>query len=254
MTKRLEDKIAVVSGIGSGIAKATALRFAEEGATVIGSDINADAAKDTAREASERGLEVRAVAPVDMFDEAAVIPFINDVGKEFGRIDVLVNAAATADFAPIEEMSLDGFRRTMVGEVDTIFIVCKAAWPHLKVRGGSIINFSSVASRMAVDVLPGLAHCAGKGAVMAMTRQLALEGAKHGIRANSIAPGFTLTGGTEMAITFMPEVVPVLKAKVMLDRFGTPEDIAAGCLFLASDEASWVTGADLPIDGGMTAW
>ena len=252
---RLKDKIAVVTGIAYGLGKETALRFAREGAVVIGSDINEEAANAAADEAKQAGWPLASVEIVDMFDEQAVKQFMNDVGEKYGRIDILINSAAVVEFGWIDELSAAAFRKTMMGEVDSVFIACQAAWPHMKNSGkAAIVNFGSVAAHGAVDTLPQIAHAAGKGAVVSMTRQLALEGSRHGIRANCISPGMVVTPATEPALANVPGLADALKAKLMLGRFGKPEDISAGCLYLASDEASWVTGADLAIDGGMTAW
>lgn len=254
MTKRLEGKIAVVSGIASGIGQATALRFAMEGAIVFGADIDSEGARSTVEQATANGTRIDFDAPVDIFSEDDVTKFMDRVGWVHGRIDILVNAAAVAEFGWIEELSAAQFRRTLIGEVDSVFMACKAAWPYLKVRGGAIVNFASVAARMAVEALPTLAHCAGKGAVLARTRQLAMEGAPRKIRANTISPGITITSATASALEGDTALTRAVQAKLMLERYGQPADIAAGCVYLASDEASWVTAADLAIDGGMAGW
>ncbi|WP_346034112.1 SDR family oxidoreductase [Erythrobacter westpacificensis] len=249
------NKVAIVSGIAHGIGKETALRFAREGAQVIGCDINEEAVAVTAREAEQGGAPFASAQVVDMFDERKVETFMDAVGDEFGRIDVLVNSAAVVEFGWIDELPVEAFRKTMTGEVESVFLACKEAWPHLKKsQAASIINFASVAAHGAVRNLPQIAHAAGKGAVLAMTRQLALEGSPHGIRANCISPGMVVTPATEPALSAVPGLDDALKGKLMLGRYGAPDDIASGCLYLASDEASWVTGSDMVIDGGMTAW
>ena len=255
MADRLAGKIAIVTGMAHGIGRETALRFAVEGATVIGTDINVEGANSAALEAKELGAEIRVVAPCDMLAADRIAELMDGIGNEFGRIDVLVNAAALIELGWIEDLPLAKFRRTLMGEVDSVFIACQAAWPHLKAaEAASIINFASVAAHGAVDQLPQLAHSAGKGAVLAMTRQLAMEGAAHDIRANCISPGMVVTPATQPALEGMPEFADAIKRKLMLKRYGQPADIAAGCVYLASDESNWVTGSDLAIDGGMTAW
>lgn len=254
MAGRLTGKVAVVSGVASGIGRETALVFAREGALVLGSDINADSAQETASLAAAEGLAFEAFAPVDMFMHESVGDFMRKAASRRDQIDILVCCAGTAAMQWIEEMSPEQFRGTIVAEVDSVFYAAQAAWPYLKRRGGSIVNIASVAARIAVGTLPAIAHTSGKGAVLAMTRQLAMEGAKHGIRANTVSPGLIVTSATKPALDNLPGFRAEVERKTMLRRLGEPRDIAAGCLYLASDDASFVTGADLLIDGGMTAW
>jgi NAD(P)-dependent dehydrogenase (short-subunit alcohol dehydrogenase family) len=251
---RLANKVAIISGIASGIARECALQFAREGAIVLGSDVNTSEAHQTVELAKQEGLTIEAFAPVDMFDDPTVNSFISDAASRHGRIDVLVNAAAIAEMAWIEALTPDQFRRTMIAEVDSVFYATRAAWPHLKRQGGSIINFASVAAHMSVESLPALAHTAGKGAILAMTRQLAMEGGEHGIRANTISPGLIVTTATKAALEGQSGFRAAIDRKIMVKRLGQPIDIALGCVYLASNESSFVTGSDVRIDGGMTAW
>lgn len=253
MSGRLADKVAVVSGFSSGIGRETALVFAREGASVFGADIDVDGARETVEIAAREGFKIEDFTPVDMFVAEKVRSFMNEVGSKHGSIDVLVNAAAFAAFAPLEDTTLEAFRSTMVGEIESVFYATQAAWPHLKARGGSVINFASVNAHQAVEGVDGIAHTAGKGGVLAMTRQIAFEGARYGIRANSISPGFIVTGATRPFIDADPKNAELMKGQAIIGRLGRPLDIANGCLFLASDESSFVTAADLRIDGGMTA-
>jgi NAD(P)-dependent dehydrogenase (short-subunit alcohol dehydrogenase family) len=137
--------------------------------------------------------------------------------------------------------------------LDTVLLVTRASWRHLQDGGGAIVNFASVIAWMAIDLSPVIAHAAGKGGVLAMTRMLAREGAPDGIRANTISPGFVITDATRAAIDDEAWAT-YAREKSMLKRFGQPDDIAWAALYLVSDEASWVTGADFRIDGGWTAW
>jgi len=251
---RLDGKIAIVTGVATGIGQQTALRFAAEGATVIGVDIDSDGANATAERAKAAGGSMTVIAPVNLFDEHETSACIKSIGDERGYFDVLVNAAAIGRMAPLDVMTAKDFRDCIVGEVDVVFFACRAAWPYLKTKGGSIVNFSSVAAHMAVPALPAIAHTAGKGAVLAMTRQIAMEGAPFNIRANTIAPGCIVTANMEAALDGLPGFRESVERLTMLDRLGRPDDIASGCLFLASDDASFITGTDITIDGGMTAW
>ena len=254
LSSRLENKVAIVTGSGSGIGQGCSLMFARHGAIVVGVDINADAAEATRHSALDEGLELEAYR-ADLTDPAQVQGLADHVAATHGGIDIVVNAAAFADFVWIEDMDYERhWRHTLTGELDTAFLVCKAAWPHLKARGGgAIINFASANAYVALKQSPALAHTAGKGGVLAMTRQLAMEGAPHRIRANSISPGLIVTGATRPVLE-RPEFLAAVKDKLMLDRLGRPEDIAWGAVYLASDEAGFVTGTDLSIDGGALAW
>jgi NAD(P)-dependent dehydrogenase (short-subunit alcohol dehydrogenase family) len=136
-----------------------------------------------------------------------------------------------------------------------VFLPTRAAWPGLKASGAaSIINFASANAVHALEGSPALAHCAGKGGVLAMTKQLAMEGAAHNIRANTISPGFIRTAATQRHLAADPALASQVLAKNMLKRLGEPQDIAHCALWLASDEARYVTGADIAVDAGATAW
>jgi NAD(P)-dependent dehydrogenase (short-subunit alcohol dehydrogenase family) len=148
--------------------------------------------------------------------------------EEYAGIDILLNAAAFGAFAWIQDMDYQTqWKATLAGELDVVFLACKAAWPHLISRGGgSIINFASANAYVALPGSPALAHCAGKGGVLAMTRQLALEGAPHGIRANTISPGLIVTGATRPVLESVPGFEANVMSKMMLKRLGQPEDVA----------------------------
>ncbi|MEV6344249.1 SDR family oxidoreductase [Actinoplanes sp. NPDC051851] len=250
MSGRLEGKVALVTGVGSGIGQGIALRFAAEGAFVLGCDIDEDRAKRTA----EQGVEV--LAPIDLTDPSDVRRFVQAADERYGRADILVNAAAIEPhMAPVDEMDFEEqWRPTIAGEVDLVFLACREAWPLLKAAGNaSVINFASVNSFRASRQMAMVAHCAGKGAVLSMTRQLAVEGGPYGIRANTIAPGMVQTSATAAAGALRGPKAEALIARTLVGRLGVPDDIAWCAVYLASDEARWVTGANFSIDGGVTA-
>lgn len=254
--QRLAGKTAIVTGIGSGIGQGCALLFAREGAHVVGCDIDEVAAARTVELSREQGLDLLSLHPCDLTDPEGARRLVEFAVDGCGGIDILVNAAAFGAFAWIEEMDYQSqWRETLRGELDIVFLLCQAAWPHLKQRGGgSIINFASANAWMALEGSPALAHCAGKGGVLAMTRQLALEGGPHRIRANSISPGLIETNATRHHLANDPAFLQAALDKQMLrQRIGRPEDIAWAALYLASEESSWVTGSDLKVDGGATA-
>lgn len=253
LSNRLAGKVAIVTGIGSGIGRGCALMFARHGARVLSCDIDARAADEGVALAQREGLAVESIHPCDLTRPADARRVVEEAVKRFGGIDILVNAAAWGAFAPIEQLDFEqGWRKTLAGELDVVFLLCQAAWPHLVARGGgSIINFASANAHVTLPGSAALAHCAGKGGVLAMTRQLAAEGAPHGIRANTISPALVVTTATR-AVIEQPEFLRNVMAKSMLKRLGQPEDIAWCAVYLASDESTWVTAADFCIDGGAT--
>jgi meso-butanediol dehydrogenase / (S,S)-butanediol dehydrogenase / diacetyl reductase len=192
---------------------------------------------------------------VDLGDPAQVQDWIDTAAAAHGGFDVLFNNASTPRFRPLVEMSDDDWHFTVRNELDLVFYACRAAWPHLVARGGgSVINTGSIAGLRAQGAIPGqFAHAATKGAVIAMTRELAKEGAPDRIRVNSISPGIILTPASAPLFEDA-ELLAAARGTVMLDRFGTVEDVASAALHLASDESSWTTGANLVVDGGFTAW
>jgi NAD(P)-dependent dehydrogenase (short-subunit alcohol dehydrogenase family) len=255
LSNRLGGKVALVTGIGSGIGKGCALMFARHGARVMGCDIQASTAEDTLAIARKENLPITSVHPCDLTKPVDVQRVIDATVERYAGIDILLNAAAFGAFAWIQDMDYaTQWKATLAGELDVVFLACKAAWPHLISRGGgSIINFASANAYVALPGSPALAHCAGKGGVLAMTRQLALEGAPHGIRANTISPGLIVTGATRPVLDSVPGFEATVMSKMMLKRLGQPEDVAWCATYLASDESSWVTGADFSVDGGATA-
>jgi meso-butanediol dehydrogenase / (S,S)-butanediol dehydrogenase / diacetyl reductase len=253
MAGRLEGKVAIITGTGSGMGRAAARIFAREGAKIVGCDINADHADAILQEVRAEGGDMVSIHPVDLGYAEGANAVVDLAIKTYGAIDIVYNNAAMAYFAWVPEMEFKAFNDTIREEVDIIFHLTKAAWPHMVARGGgSIVNIASGAGKMALPEQGALAHCAGKGAVIAMTRQYASEGGPHGIRANSISPGMVFSAQTAPFLA-NPEWKEKLLAKRMIKRGGEPEEVVYCALFLASDEASFVTGADFAVDGGSTA-
>ena len=256
MAGRLEGKIALVTGIAAGIAAEIALKFAREGAVVFGCDINDTS--ETVGQARAEGLTIDGVWPIDLTKPAEVTRFVEHAGKAFGRIDILANVAAIPPhLVRVAEMDYETeWLPTMAGEIDLVFLATKAAWPCLVASGNaSIINFASVSAFRGSMNFGMAAHCAGKAAVLGMTRQFAVEGGPHNIRANTIAPGMVVTPQTAHAGA-VQEDSPVranILNRLLIKRLGKTDDIAWCAVYLASDEASWVTGANFSVDGGVLA-
>lgn len=253
MSGRLEGKVCVITGTAGAVGRASALLFAREGARVVGCDISIADSEETVRLVRDAGGEMVSLHSADMTDPTQCRALVGLAVATYGQVDVLVNNAGKVYFGWIEELSQEHWRKTIDGELSQVFFVTKAAWAELARRRGIIVNIASIAGWIAFKVLGGLAHCAAKGGVIAMTRQLAMEGRRYGIRANSVSPGPLLTPTTSALFRDPAWGGPMLE-KIMRGAPGRPEEIAAVGLFLASEDSSFVNAADIIADGGTTAW
>jgi meso-butanediol dehydrogenase/(S,S)-butanediol dehydrogenase/diacetyl reductase len=251
MPSRLEGKVALITGAGSGIGAATARRFAAEGAAVVVVDVDRGAAEGVVREiaaAGGRGDAVRA----DVGEPADVAAMVDRALERFGRLDVLHNNAAFGDFAPAAEISLESWQRTLAVNLTGPFLAARRALPAMVAQGGGVIlSTASVAAVVAEDRLA--AYCATKAGLVALTRSIAVEYASHGVRANSICPGTIATRRFNARLEKAPELRRRMERAHPVGRLGTAEEVAGLAAYLASDEAAFITGATYVIDGGGTA-
>ena len=250
---RLAGKVCIITGTGGSMGRAAALLFASEGALVVGCDVNVAAAEETVAQVRAAGGQIVSMQPCDLTRLEDCESLRDLAMATHGRIDVIFNHAAMAYFDWIDTMTVEMWKNTVDQELNLVFLMTRTVWPELIKTHGTVVNTASAAAWIAYRGLPGLAHTAAKGAVLAMTRQLAMEGAPHGIRANSISPGLIATNQTR-GILENPDAARSMTGQIMLGRAGEPEEVATVALFLACDESSFVTGADLRVDGGTSAW
>jgi NAD(P)-dependent dehydrogenase (short-subunit alcohol dehydrogenase family) len=248
----IESGVALVTGAGSGIGRATALRFAREGARVAVADVDEAAAGETARLIEEAGGEA-AVFRVDVSDPAAVAGLVDGVVERFGGLDVAHNnAGIEGESGPITEQSIENYDRVLDVNLRGVFLSMRAEIPAIAARGGgAIVNTASVAGLVGAAGLSP--YYASKHAVVGLTRSVAAEVADDGIRVNAVCPGVI---DTPMIARFTggdADAVAGIVAPQMMDRMGDPEEVAAAVVWLCSDDASFVTGVALPVDGGYVA-
>ncbi|MFB6672090.1 SDR family oxidoreductase [Streptomyces sp. NPDC056390] len=246
------DQTVIVTGGGSGIGRAAALRFAELGANLAVVDRNPDAAAETAAKAGPKALAVTA----DVSDSASVRAMVTSVVDAFGRIDVLCNNAGFGFPGTVLEIDEDSWDQLMAVNVKGVFLCSKHCIPELAKTGeGRIVNTSSYTA--AVGIPDRAAYVASKGAVSALTRAMALDHVGQGIRVNAVAPGTVNSPYFAKMIDQSPNpqaLLDELNGRAPMERMGRPEEIAEAIVWLASRESSFATGSVLTIDGGTSAW
>jgi NAD(P)-dependent dehydrogenase (short-subunit alcohol dehydrogenase family) len=239
---RLDGKVCVVTGAASGIGAETARRFKEEGATVVGVDLNADSVGDLALQA-------------DVTDAAQVEGMYARAREEFGRVNVLFNNAGISpdDDVSVVDTSLEAWQRVQDVNLKSVFLCCKYGIPHLlEAGGGSVINTASFVAVMGAATSQ-ISYTASKGAVLSLSRELGVEFARRGVRVNALCPGPVNTPLLQELFAKDPEKAARRLVHLPMGRFAEAREIANGALFLASDESSYVTAQAFLVDGGLSA-
>jgi len=251
---RLDGKVCVITGAGSGIGQASARLFAREGARVVVSDVDLDAARDTAAGIEQTGGQAVA-EQVDVTDQAQTEALAERVARRFERVDVLFNNAGIGGVGDVLETEPDLFDRVMRVNVRGVYLMSRAIVPHMiRQRSGSIINMSSCIAD--IGLARRVSYAASKGAVLSMTKSMQVDLAPHGIRVNALLPGTILTPFVERYLKESyadpEEGMAAIRKRQLTNDLGQPEDVANAALYLASDESRFVMASGLVVDGGVS--
>ena len=248
---KMKDRIVVVTGAGSGIGKACAAEFAKAGADVVAADINLAGAEETVKEINDAGGNAVALR-TDVSDPVSVQKLVEFTLSMFGKVDAVVNNAAIQVNKTVEDMTVEEWNSQMSVNVGGIFLCCKYFLPHLKKTRGSIVNMSSVNGFFVEPMCAG--YCATKAAIIGLTKAMAIDHGHEGVRVNSICPGYIDAGLAEGYFQAQPDPAKAREEAGKLHalwRIGRPEEVGRVAVFLAGDDASFMTGASVVVDGGF---
>lgn len=251
LVRRFDGRVALITGAAHGIGRATARRLAREGAAIVVADIDADAAEKVVRELTASGAAALAVT-CDVTDRPAVQAAVDVAADRFGRLDVLVNNVGVATDTPFENVDEEEWRAQVDPTLNGAVRAIQAALPHLlrAPAGGAVVNVGSVNGLAAFG---NEAYSAAKAGLVSLTQNLALRYGRRGVRVNLVAPGTIRTTIWKERLEREPDVLDRMADLYPLGRVGEPDDVAAAIAFLASDDAAWITGTVLRVDGGVLA-
>lgn len=249
MVERFAGKVALVTGGVSGIGGAVTRRLLREGATVVAADISEQAIDAFQNENSSESLDTRRL---DVSDSAAVTEAVDDIASRYGRIDLVFANAGVVGGGKLGDVSDAEWARVLSVDLNGVFHVVRAALPHLIRSKGAIVNTASLSGITGDSGMS--AYDTAKGAVVNMTRSLAIDYGHDGVRINAVAPGIIATPMAVPILDKHPEAMDIYAERVPSGRVGQPEEVAAAMLFLASEDASYINGVILSVDGGLAAW
>jgi NAD(P)-dependent dehydrogenase (short-subunit alcohol dehydrogenase family) len=251
---RFTGKVVLISGTGGRQGRVAALAFANEGAKVLGCDVNVERSAETTRLVTEAGGEMISVEPIDLADPADATRWVEIAAARWGRVDVLYNNAAALAMAPFDQATLGHWDHTIRNELTLGYVAARAVWPYfVKQKKGVIVNIASIAGHLELSSFPCVAHGVANAGVQALARMLAAAGAVHGIRSVSVSPGIVSNPRVPGAVSDPNSPgMKTLCETAVLGRPAEAEEIVKTVMFLASDDASYITGTDIAVDGGMS--